>query len=43
VEAFYSEYGFEPANHQDSVMVQGNVYWKRKFPGLDYILTAKIK
>ena len=43
VEAFYSEYGFEPANHQDSVMVQGNAYWERKFPGLDYILSAKIK
>ena len=43
VEAFYSEYGFEPANHQDSVMVQGNAYWERRFPGLDYILKAKIK
>jgi cyclophilin family peptidyl-prolyl cis-trans isomerase len=43
VEAFYSKYGFEPANHQDSVMVQGNAYWERKFPGLDYIKEVRIK
>jgi peptidyl-prolyl cis-trans isomerase A (cyclophilin A) len=43
VEAFNSKYGFEPANHQDSVMVQGNAYWEKKFPGLDYIRELKIK
>lgn len=43
VEAFNSKYGFEPANHQDSVMVQGNAYWEKKFPGLDYIFEARIK
>jgi peptidyl-prolyl cis-trans isomerase A (cyclophilin A) len=43
VEAFNAKYGFEPANHQDSVMIQGNAYWEKKFPGLDYILEAKIK
>jgi peptidyl-prolyl cis-trans isomerase A (cyclophilin A) len=43
VEAFNSKYGFEPANHQDSVMVQGNAYWEKKFPGLDYIIEARIK
>lgn len=43
VEAFSSKYGFEPANHQDSVMVQGNAYWEKKFPGLDYIKELKIK
>lgn len=42
VEAFNSKYGFEPANHQDSVMVQGNEYWEKKFPGMDYIKEAKI-
>jgi len=42
VEAFNSGYGFEPANHQDSVMVQGNDYWEKKFPGLDYIREVRI-
>lgn len=42
VESFYSGYGFEPANHQDSVMVQGNAYLRGKFPELDYILQARI-
>ena len=42
VEAFNSKYGFEPANHQDSVMVQGNAYWEKKFPGMDYIIEARI-
>jgi cyclophilin family peptidyl-prolyl cis-trans isomerase len=42
IESLYAEYGFEPANHQDSVMVQGNSYWQAKFPGLDYIIEAKI-
>jgi len=43
VEAFNSNYGFEPANHQDSVMVQGNAYWEKKFPGMDYITEVRIK
>jgi peptidyl-prolyl cis-trans isomerase A (cyclophilin A) len=42
VEAFNSKYGFEPADHQDSVMVQGNAYWEKKFPGLDYIIKAQL-
>jgi cyclophilin family peptidyl-prolyl cis-trans isomerase len=42
VEKFYSGYGFEPANHQDSAMVKGNAYWKEHFPELDYILEAAI-
>jgi len=42
VEAFYSTYGFEPANHQDSVMVKGNAYWEEHFPGLDYIISVNI-
>jgi len=42
VKAFNSAYGFEPANHQDSVMVQGNSYWEKKFPGLDYIREVKL-
>lgn len=43
IEALNGEYGFEPAKHQDSVMVQGNSYWNRKFPRLDYILDVEIK
>jgi len=43
VEAFNSNYGFEPANHQDSVMVQGNAYWEKMFSGLDYIREVRIK
>jgi len=43
VEAFNAQYGFEPANHQDSVMVKGNNYWEEKFPGLDYILEFKVQ
>jgi len=42
VEAFNAQYGFEPANHQDSVMVKGNAYWEEKFPGLDYIIEFKV-
>lgn len=42
VEQFNGAYGFEPANHQDSAMVQGNAYWDRKFQGLDYVLSARI-
>jgi peptidyl-prolyl cis-trans isomerase A (cyclophilin A) len=42
VEQFFGDYGFEPANHQDSAMVQGNAYWERKFKGLDYILKGEI-
>jgi peptidyl-prolyl cis-trans isomerase A (cyclophilin A) len=40
VEQFYGDYGFEPANHQDSAMMQGNRYWKQTFPGLDYVVKA---
>ena len=38
IDSFYGEYGFEPANHQDSVMVKGNQYWRLLFPKLDYIV-----
>jgi len=43
VEVFNNKYGFEPANHQDSVMVMGNAYWEEKFPGLDYIISLRLK
>jgi cyclophilin family peptidyl-prolyl cis-trans isomerase len=43
VEAFNSQYGFEPANHQDSVMLKGNAYWEEKFPGMDYIRDFKVQ
>jgi len=42
VESFYAGYGFEPANHQDSIMLYGNAYVKRHFPEVDYILSAEI-
>jgi cyclophilin family peptidyl-prolyl cis-trans isomerase len=42
VESFYPGYGFEPANHQDSVMINGNDYLKKKFPLLDYIIETQI-
>jgi len=42
IESLFAEYGFEPANHQDSVMIYGNGFLKKKFPGLDYIIEAKI-
>jgi cyclophilin family peptidyl-prolyl cis-trans isomerase len=42
IESLYGDYGFEPANHQDSVMVQGNAYLKKKFPMLDYVIETQI-
>jgi cyclophilin family peptidyl-prolyl cis-trans isomerase len=42
VEKLFGEYGFEPANHQDSIMVQGNHYLSEKFPLLDSIQTIKL-
>ncbi len=42
IQKFYSAYGFDPANDQDSVMIYGNAYLKKKYPGLDYIISAKI-
>ncbi|TSA28695.1 MAG: peptidylprolyl isomerase [Bacteroidetes bacterium] len=42
VEALNGTFGFEPANHQDSLMKYGNSYMDEYFPGLDYIVTAKI-
>lgn len=42
IDQLYSEYGFEPANHQDSAMRYGNSYWRANFPNLDYIISARI-
>jgi peptidyl-prolyl cis-trans isomerase A (cyclophilin A) len=42
VESFYGGYGFEPANHQDSIMRYGNAYVKKHFPEVDYIISAEI-
>ena len=42
IESLFAGYGFEPANHQDSVMIYGNGYLKKKFPELDYIIDATI-
>lgn len=42
VRKFYSQYGFEPAEKQDSILKYGNAYLKESYPNLDYILEAKI-
>ena len=42
IESFNGEYGFEPANHQDSIMVKGNAYLNQLFPRIDYIIKAMI-
>jgi peptidyl-prolyl cis-trans isomerase A (cyclophilin A) len=42
IQSLYSGYGFEPANHQDSIMVYGNAYVKKHFPEVDYIISAEI-
>jgi peptidyl-prolyl cis-trans isomerase A (cyclophilin A) len=42
IESLFAGYGFEPANHQDSVMMHGNAYLKKRFPELDYIIEASI-
>lgn len=43
IENLNGTYGFEPTNHQDSAMVQGNAYWRKKFDGLDYIIKAGVE
>ena len=43
VESFYGGYGFEPANHQDSIMRYGNVYVKEHFPEVDYIISVELQ
>jgi peptidyl-prolyl cis-trans isomerase A (cyclophilin A) len=43
VQKFYSGYGFEPADQQDSIMARGNEFLKGKYPNLDYIIEAKIE
>jgi len=42
VKNFFSGYGREPVNHQDSAAMYGNKYWDRRFPGLDKIISASI-
>lgn len=42
IEALCGDYGFEPANCQDSVMVHGKAYLKAKYPKLDEILEARL-
>ena len=42
LQALNGDYGFEPTNHQDAAMKEGNAYWNRQFPGLDYIQTARV-
>ncbi len=40
IEKFYSGYGFEPTDKQDSIMQQGNGWLRKNYPLIDYILTA---
>jgi peptidyl-prolyl cis-trans isomerase A (cyclophilin A) len=42
IEKFYAGYGFEPANHQDSITAHGNGYIRRHFSKVDYIITARV-
>ncbi len=43
VHSFYGEYGFDPAEDQDSIYSIGNSFLERKFPNLDYISRAILK
>jgi cyclophilin family peptidyl-prolyl cis-trans isomerase len=42
ISKFYKGYDNAPAMEQDSIYAQGNAYLKRKYPELDYILSAEI-
>ena len=39
---FFGEYGFEPAQKQDSISRYGNAYLKKRYPKIDYILKAEL-
>lgn len=41
-QSFYSDYGFGPAEKQDSIYQLGNAYLRRHYPGLDYIRKAEV-
>lgn len=42
IHEFYDGYGAEPERKQDSMYAKGNVYLKKEFPKLDYIIKAYI-
>ncbi|MEI7662108.1 MAG: peptidylprolyl isomerase [Bacteroidota bacterium] len=42
IESLFGDYGFEPANYQDSVMVYGKSWLKKRFPELDNIIEARV-
>lgn len=42
VNAFYKDYGNEPATKQDSIQIKGNNYLRKNYPKLDYINKAYI-
>lgn len=42
VDAFNGDYGNEPAMRQDSINIAGRAYLDRAYPGLDYIISARI-
>ena len=42
VNAFYKDYGNEPATKQDSIQIKGNNYLIKNYPELDYINKAYI-
>ena len=42
VNAFYKDYGNEPATKQDSIQIKGNDYLRKNYPELDYINKAYI-
>ena len=42
VDKFESRYGEAPSNDQNKIKAQGNVWLDLRYPGLDYIKTARI-
>ncbi len=42
IHSFYGEYGFDPAEDQDSIYSIGNLFLKEKYPELDYIIDARL-
>ena len=42
IHRLYAAYGFEPAEKQDSIFEKGNVYLKKNYPNIDYIIDTEI-
>ena len=42
VDAFYDVHGESPVNYQDAILLEGNAFLDRVYPGLDSIATTRI-